>query len=345
MKLSKKFMFLTILSILMLVLVACGNDDSETNSPENNKETEGQTTDSNTEVTEEKPLFDKDYLSIHTGGAQGTYYPLGGTFAELITTATGVKTTAEVSQASAANMIALQDGKGDIAFVQTDIAFYATEGKLMFKEKIDTVSAIGALYPETVQLVTLTSSGIKSFEDLKGKKVSVGAPGSGTYANAEQLLEIHGISMDDIEPQHLDFGESADSIQAGQIDAAFITAGYPTGAVEALNATTKGVYIVPVTADKAEELIAKYPYYAKDLIPAGTYGLTEEVPAVSVGAMLAVKKDLPEDLVYEITKAIYDNTDKISHPKGAFINAKTGLDGIGIEVHPGAKKYFDEVNN
>ena len=157
------------------------------------------------------------------------------------------------------------------------------------------MSALGALYPETVQLVTLADSGIKSFEDLKGKKVSVGAPGSGTYANAEQLLEIHGLTMDDIEAQNLDFGESTDGIQSGQIDAAFITAGYPTGAVEALNAT-KGVNIIPVTAEKAEELIAKYPYYAVDTIPAGTYGLAEDVPAVSVLAMLAVNKDLSEDL-------------------------------------------------
>lgn len=329
---KKNSILFTILGMLLLVLAACGAGE------EGGKENTG--TDGG-----DKQSFDVDFLSILTGGTQGTYYPLGGTFADLITTDTGVKTTAEVSQASAANMTALQNGEGEIAFVQTDIAYYATEGTLMFEgQKIDSVVALGALYPETVQLVTLADSGIKSYEDLKGKKVSVGAPGSGTYANAEQLLEIHGLTMNDIKPQNLDFGESTDGIQSGQIDAAFITAGYPTGAVEALNATN-GVYIVPVSDDKAEELIAKYPYYAKDAIPAGTYGLEEEIPAVSVGAMLAVKKDLSEDLVYAITKAIYDNTDKISHAKGAFIKAESGLDGIGIEVHPGAQKYFDEVNN
>lgn len=328
----------------MLMLVACSNDGSTNEGSNTNEESENQSAESDTGSTEEKPSFDQDYLSILTGGAQGTYYPLGGTFAEFISKDTGVKTTATVTQASAANMTALQNGDGEIAFVQTDIAYYATEGKLMFEgKKIDSVSALGALYPETVQLVTLANSDIKSYEDLKGKKVSVGAPGSGTYANAEQLLEIHGLTMDDIEQQNLDFGESTDGIQSGQIDAAFITAGYPTAAVESLNAT-KDVYIVPVTTEKAEELIVKYPYYAKDLIPAGTYGLTDDTPTVSVGAMLAVKKDLPEDLVYAITKAIYGNVDKISHAKGAFIKAETGLDGIGIEVHPGAQKYFDEVN-
>ena len=334
---KNKFLLFMVLSVFALILAACGGNDEE---PADSTDTSTEGEDTATET----PDYGVDFLSVLTGGTQGTYYALGGTFADLISTETGVKTTAQVSQASAANMTGLQNGDGEVAFVQTDIAFYATEGTEMFKEPIDTISALGALYPETVQLVTLADSGIKSYEDLKGKKVSVGAPGSGTYANAEQLLEIHGLTMDDIEAQNLDFGESTDSIQSGQIDAAFITAGYPTSAVEALNATN-AVNIIPVTAEKAEELIAKYPYYAVDTIPTGTYGLAEDVPAVSVLAMLAVKKDLSEDLVYAMTKAIYGNTDKIAHAKGEFIKAETGLDGIGIEVHPGAQKYFDEVNN
>lgn len=210
-------------------------------------------------------------------------------------------------------------------------------------EVIDTVSAIGALYPETIQLVTTANSGITSFDDLAGKSISVGAPGSGTYINAEQLLEIHGMTMEDIEAQNLDFGESQESLQAGQIDAAFITAGTPTGAVESLSATSD-VVIVPVAEDKAAELIEKYPYYATDTVPSGTYGLTEDVPTVSVLAMLVVQNDLSEDLVYDMTKAIYENTDQIQHAKAAFIKPETALDGIGIDVHPGAQKYFDEAN-
>jgi TRAP transporter TAXI family solute receptor len=283
------------------------------------------------------------FLSIVTGGTTGTYYALGGTLAQIIKNDTGVDTTAEVSQASAANMTALKDGTAELAFVQTDIAYYATAGEFMFEgEAIDSISAIGALYPETVQLVTISNTGITSYEDLRGKKVSVGAPGSGTFANAEQLLEIHGMTMDDIQAQNLDFGESQESIQSGQIDAAFITSGTPTGAVESLNALSE-VVIVPVDDAKADELIEKYPYYAKETIPAGTYGMTEEVPTVSVLAMLAVSKKLPEDLVYDITKAIYENTDKIMHPKGEFIKAETALDGIDIDIHPGAQKYFDEI--
>lgn len=285
---------------------------------------------------------DVEYLSILTGGTQGTYYALGGAMAENISEDTGIKTTAEVSQASAANMTALKDGNAELAFVQTDIAYYASKGEMMFDgEIIDTVSAIGFLYPETVQLVTTEKSGIKSFADLKGKKVSVGAPGSGTYANAEQLLEIHGLAMDDIQAQDLDFGESTESLQAGQIDAAFITGGTPTAAVEALNATNQ-VIIVPVEDAKADELIAKYQYYAKEVIPAGTYGIANDTPTVSVGAMLVIQNDIPEDVAYKITKSIYDNASKLTHPKAALIKAETGLDGVGIPVHPGAQKYFDE---
>ena len=330
---KNKFLLFLMISVFALILAACGGD-GET-------ETDGGSTDDGESA---KVDYGVDYLSILTGGTQGTYYPLGGTFAELISEETGVKATAEVSQASAANMTALQEGQGEVAFVQTDIAYYATEGTQMFDgAPIDTISALGALYPETIHLVTLADSDIKSFEDLKGKKVSVGAPGSGTYANAEQLLEIHGLTMDDIEAQNLDFGESTDGLSAGQIDAAFITAGYPTSAVEALNATN-AVNIIPVDSAKAEELIAKYPYYTLDTIPSGTYGLESDVPTVSVLAMLAVNKDLSDDLVYAMAKAIYGNTDKISHAKGAFIKAETALDGIGIDIHPGAQKYFDEVN-
>jgi len=323
---------MTLLGLLLLVLAACGEEEST--------DTESSTGD--TDTTTEETTTDIDFLSLVTGGTQGTYYALGGTFADLITDETGIKTTAEVSQASAANANALKAGDAEIAFLQTDIAYYAKNGELMFEgQAVEDLVAIGGLYPETVHLVTTAKSGITSFDDLKGKKVSVGAPGSGTYANAEQLLEVHGLTMDDIEEQNLDFGESTDGLTTGQIDAAFITAGYPTAAVEALGATTD-VVIVPVEADKAKALIEKYPYYAVDTIPSGTYGLSSEVPTVSVLAMIAVKSDLPEDVAYGIAKAIYGNTDKIGHAKGEFIKTETALDGIGIDVHPGAQKYFDE---
>jgi uncharacterized protein len=313
---------------ISMFLAACGDKAKE----------DPKDTDDGTVEESENPEF----MSIATGGTGGTYYPLGGSMANIIKDETGIDTNAEVSGASAENMTSLKDGAVEIAFTQTDIASYAKDGKLMFEGNVvDNVKAIGTLYPETVQIVTTVKSGIKTIADLKGKKVSVGAPGSGTFANAEQILEIHGITMEDIDAKHLSFDESTAGIQDGSIDAAFVTAGTPTGAVEGLGAT-EDVVILAIEADKAEELIAKYPYYAKDEVPSGVYGLTDSVPTVAVLAMLVVREDLSEQLVYDITKAIFENTDKIGHAKAQLIKAENALNGVGIEVHPGAQKYYDE---
>jgi uncharacterized protein len=329
----KSFLLMTILLLMLsMFLAACGTE----------KEIEEETSDNGNNEAVEEDTPELKFMSIVTGGTGGTYYPLGGSMANIIKDATGIETNAEVSGASAENMTTLKDGNAEIAFTQTDIASYAKEGKLMFEGNVvDNVKAIGTLYPETVQIVTTTKSGIKSVEDLRGKKVSVGAPGSGTFANAEQILEVHGITMEDIDAKHLSFDESTAGIQDGSIDAAFVTAGTPTGAVEGLAATEK-VVIVPIEPAKAEELITKYPYYAKEEVPSGVYGLTESVPTVAVLAMLVVREDLSDNLVYDITKAIFENTDKIGHAKAALIKAEKALNGVGIDVHPGAQKYYDE---
>lgn len=323
----KNFLFLTaLLFAFSMILVACGGTT---------KEEDGADTG---DKAEEIPKF----ISIVTGGTGGTYYPLGGSFANIISDETGIQTNAEVSGASAENMNLLNKEEAEIAFSQTDIAAYASEGKLMFETgKIENVQAIGTLYPETIQIVTTEQSGIKSVEDLKGKKVSVGAPGSGTNANAEQILEVHGMTFEDIKKQDLSFDESTAGLQDGTIDAAFVTAGTPTGAVEGL-AATEDVVIVPIEQGKIDELIEKYPYYTKDEVPSGVYGLTAVVPTVAVQAMLVVRSDLSESVVYDITKAIFENTDKVTHAKGKLIKAENALNGVGIDVHPGAQKYFDE---
>src|SRR5699024_4422265 len=252
-----------------------------------------------------------------------TYYPLGGAIAKIIDQETDIQPDAVSSNASADNIIALVDGEAEIAFTQTDVAADAAEGINAFDEPIDTVLGLGSLYPETIQIVT------------------VGAPGSRTYINAEQILEVHDMTMDDIDAQNLDFGESAGGIKDGNIDAAFITAGTPTGAVEELQATSD-VVILPIEEDKAQALIDKYPYYAEDTIPEGTYDLEEDLDTVDVLSMLVVTDELSEDAVYDMTKAIYENSDDIAHAKAELISIDSALDGIGIEMHPGALKYYEE---
>ncbi|MFC4023452.1 TAXI family TRAP transporter solute-binding subunit [Oceanobacillus longus] len=326
---KKKNLFSTaaLLLAMILFLAACGGDDSDNN------------TDDGASSDGEDKL---EFLQMLTGGTSGTYYPLGGEMATNITEATGIQTDAVSSNASADNVIALQEGDAELAFVQTDVVANAVEGINAFDgNPVDNVLAVGSLYPETIQIVTSADSGIATVEDLAGKTVSVGAPGSGTYINAEQILEVHGMTMDDIDAQNLDFGESTGGIQDGNIDAAFITAGTPTGAVEGLSATVD-VSIVSIEQDKIDEMVEKYPYYAEDTIAAGTYGLEEDVTTVAVLAMLAVADSVPEDTVYELTKAIYENASSMAHAKAEFITLDSALDGIGIDVHPGAQKYFDE---
>ena len=323
---NKKFLSIAMLLLLSVILVACGGNDKDEGSKDDASD------------NGEKPEF----LSLLTGGTSGTYYPLGGGIAKVITDEVGISTDPLSSNASADNIYALHDDEAELAFTQTDVASYAEEGINTFDEPITDVLALGSLYPETVQIVTVADSGVTSIEDLKGKKVAVGAPGSGTYINAEQILEVHDMTMDDLDAQNLDFGESASGIKDGNIDAAFITAGSPTGAVEELQASSE-VLILEVTEEKADELIEKYPYYTTDVVEEGTYGLKEDVTTVAVLAMLVVKEDISEDVVYDITKAIYENAESIAHGKADLIKAETALDGIGIEIHPGAQKYYDEV--
>lgn len=328
-----KKLLLSFLLMLMLsvALVACGGgNDTDNNADGNNN---------NGDAEADAP----DFLSFLTGGTSGTYYPLGGAIATIISDETGIQTDAVSSNASADNIEALRDGEAEIAFTQTDVASNAVEGINSFDgDPVDNVLGLGALYPETIQIVTTDKSGIESVEDMEGKKISVGAPGSGTYVNAEQILEVHGLSMDDIDAQNLDFGESTGGIQDGNIDAAFITAGTPTGAVEELQASAD-VSIVPVEKDKADELIEEYPYYAEDTVEEGTYDIEEDVDTVAVLAMIVVTDDIPEDTVYDITKAIYENTDDIAHDKADAISKDAALDGLGdLELHPGAEKYYEE---
>ncbi|WP_432806187.1 TAXI family TRAP transporter solute-binding subunit [Metabacillus idriensis] len=321
----RKSLFMVMLLAVVMIISACGGNDAASGSG-------GDSGDSKLKT-----------LRILTGGTGGTYYPLGGSFGDIISDSTDYKATVQSSGASVENMQTLKSGDAEIAFSQTDIATYALSGESMFKDnKIDNVLGLGTLYNETVQLITTDKSGIKSVEDLKGKKVSVGAIGSGAYLNATQVLEVHGLTVDDIQAQNLSFDESTEGIQGGSIDAAFVTAGTPTAAVETLSAQNK-VVVVPLEADKVKELIEKYPFYSEDVVPSGTYKIGEDVNTVAVKAMLVVQDELDEDLVYDITKSIFENTDKIAHAKGKLIKAETALEGIGdLKLHPGAEKYFKE---
>jgi len=287
------------------------------------------------------------FINIATGGTAGTYYPLGGAIAEILNNnIEGVNATAESTGASVANVNLLKGGSVQMAFIQNDISYYAANGEEMFKDaKVEGLQCLATLYPETVQIITLEKTGIKSVADLKGKKVAVGAAGSGVEANARQILAANGITYDDIKVQYLSFAEAASSLKDGNIDAGFITAGFPTAAIQDISAQHK-VVLVPVSDETAAELMKTYPFYTKVTIPANTYqNQSEAVQSVSVKAMLVVTGDMDEKTAYDITKAIYSNLDRIkaAHAVGTFITPESAKDGISIPMHPGAEKYFKEA--
>lgn len=296
--------------------------------------------------SEKKPAEQKKFINIATGGTAGVYYPLGGAIAEILNK--NVQNAAAMAQstgASVANINLLKDGKVELALVQNDTAYYAFSGTETFKDKKVTIlKGISTLYNETIQIVVLENSPIRTINDLKGRKVAVGSIGSGVEANARQILEVHGITYNDIKPQYSSFGEAANGLKDRDVDVAFVTAGAPTAAIQDI-AFQSGIRLVPLEADKADMLIKKYPFYAKQTIKANTYpGQIVDIPTVAVKAMLVVSDNLDTDTVYKMTQAIYTNTDRLraAHQLGEGITKETALEGMPIPIHSGAEKFFNE---
>ena len=287
----------------------------------------------------------KKFLNIATGGTAGAYYPIGGAMSEILNNEIkGMNASAQSTGATVANINMLKEGQVDLAIVQNDITYYAANGTEMFEgKKVENIKGIATLYPETCQIVTLDGKGIKTIADLKGKRVAVGAMGSGAEANARQILAAYGITYDDIDEQFLSFSEAASALKDGNVDAAFLTAGYPTAAVQDIASQNK-VRLLPVEAAKADALIAKYPFYTKVTIPAGTYGMTEPVEAISVMAMLVCSDKVDDALGYEITKALFTHLDRIqaAHAAAKAISKEGAVKGMPIPMNAGAEKFFKE---
>ena len=286
------------------------------------------------------------FVTVATGGTAGTYFPLGGAMAEIWNkNVKGVNANATVTGASVANVAMLAKGDVDVIFVQNDGAFYALNGIELFKDKkLASIRGMATLYNETVQLVALADSNIKTVADLKGKRVSVGAAGSGVELNARQVLEAAGLSYNDIKVQHLSFAESASNLKDGNIDAAFNTAGAPTAAIQDLS-VSKNCVLVPIDGDVAKKLMKKWSFYTAEKVPANTYkGVTKDTMTIAVKSMLAVDAKMDSQLVYDLLKAMYANGERLvaSHKKGADIKLATGMEGMSIPLHPGAEKFFKD---
>lgn len=276
------------------------------------------------------------FINIATGGTAGTYYPIGGAMADLFNK-NGLNAAAQSTGASVANINMLRDKQVELAIVQNDITFYAVNGTEMFKDsgKVEGLTAIASLYPETCQFITRQDSGIIAIEQLKGKRVAVGAAGSGAEANARQILEAYGITYDDIDEQYLSFAEASYALKDKTVDAAFVTAGFPTAAVQDV-ASQSPVNILAIDDAHIKALSEKYPFYNKSIIPANTYaGQAADVQSVSVMAILVANEKIDAKLGEQIAKALFDNLEKLQavHAAAKNIskeNAKLGIDFLKL---------------
>ncbi|MCD1293654.1 C4-dicarboxylate ABC transporter substrate-binding protein [Methanocella sp. CWC-04] len=293
-----------------------------------------------------QPETETKQYTIATGGTAGTYYPIGGGIAQTVNNASlGFILSVESTGASVANCRLVNDKEADFATVQNDVAYSAINGQRDFAAgKLENLQGVACLYPETIQVIVLKDSGIKSIGDLKGKRVVVGDKGSGSEFNALEILAAYGLTKDDIVVDNSKLSQAAELLKNGQADAAFWTGGAPTAAISEL-ATTHDIYIVPISGEARDKLMAESPFYATETLKAGTYNnLNEDIETVSVMAMLIANKDIPADDVYNLLKAMYDPNAplKNAHAMASKITTETALKGMSIPLHPGAQKYFDE---
>jgi TRAP transporter TAXI family solute receptor len=289
----------------------------------------------------------KKFVSIASGWVVGVYYPLAGAISNIAhKNLPDIKITVESSGASVANAKLIASGDADMAILQNDIAFYALQGvKPMFDKTVANIRGITSLYQEHCQIQARKDAKIASVKDLKGKRVCVGPLGSGTEQNAMQILEAYGMKFDDFaKVERLTATESSDYLKDGRIDAAFYSVGVgAAGLVDTAN--TVDCVIVPIDAQAADEMIKKYPFFTKAVVPKTAYkGMDQDVSTVAVMAILVARAEMEEAMAYQITKAIFDNIADIerAHSKGKELKLETALNGMSIPLHPGAEKFFKE---
>ena len=285
-------------------------------------------------------------ISFASGGTSGTYYPIAGAISTLWTDKVeGLTVDVQSTGASAENLNLINKGEAEVALVQNDVMYYAYTATESFSgvDKNESFLTLGTVYPEVVQLVVAGDAGIETLADLKGKAVSIGDVGSGVESNAKQILAAAGIGLDEITVRNLGFGESANGIKDKTLDAVFVTAGTPTTAVTEL-AATNNIKVLSLDQAVIDQLCDDYGYYTEFVIPADVYGTAADAKTVAVKATIVVKADLSEGLVYNMTKALFENLDVVaeSHAKGKELSLNGAIDGVSVPLHPGAAKYYAE---
>jgi uncharacterized protein len=293
------------------------------------------------------PAVAQQQLSVATGGTGGVYFPIGGGIAELINNhIEGYSAVAEVTGASVENMGLISRGDSDFALALADTVIQAHSGTGAFEgRQLPELRALASIYPNAIQIVALADSGITSLADLRGKRVSVGAPGSGTEVNAQSILTSNGITYDDIRAERLNFNETADALRDGDIDAGFWSVGPPTSSIMNL-AATRGIVLIPLSAEEIANARGDEPAFAPYTLHAGMYdGMDADVATIGIPNALVVHEDMDEELAYQVTKTIFEFVDELRaiHPAANDTTVEFTTESTPIPLHPGAVRYFEEI--
>lgn len=331
-----KIKIILCLITLVVFFIACGDKKEQT-----------QTSSTETEsVVKEPPKT--EFLSIASGSITGIYYPLSNAISKSVTNVfPEIKINVESSGGSVANIKLLQNGDTDLGMVQNDIAFYAYSGTNMFEgQKFQGLRGITTLYSEIVHIIARKNSGIKSVNDLKGKRVSVGAAGSGTSLNTEMILGTYGMTFDDLgRAERVSITQATDFFKDGKIDAIFYTAGIGNAAITDISLLTDLV-LIPIDQFNINYLIDSYNFYTFAEFAKDSYkGVNKPVQTVAVKAMLAASTKMTNQTAYKITKSLFEQTEELhkGHSKAKEFTKETALKGMPIPIHDGALKYYKEI--
>jgi hypothetical protein len=291
----------------------------------------------------------QQFFRIGTGGTAGTYYPVGGMIANAVSQPGKIVATAQASNGSVANVNGIAGGALESGFSQADVATWAQKGTGMYEGKpnVPGLRLIANLYPESVHIVVRKGLNVKSPADLKGKRVALDEPGSGTLINARIILAAYGVQESDIKPEYIKPNQAGDKLKDGSLDAFFFTGGAPAGAIAELASSGTGIELVPIEGPQADGLRIASPFFAPDVIAADTYKGVGAVKTLAVGAQWVTSDKADANTVYEITKALFsDATQKTlaaGHAKGKFITKENAVQSAGIPFHPGAEKFYREA--
>lgn len=284
------------------------------------------------------------FATIATGGASGPYNIIATTLGEIYNKTYGVNSKTQTTGASVENVNLMAQNKVELAFLMSDVLSDALAGEGSFQAPVTNVQQIAALYPNYVQIVTSKRSGIKTLEDLRGKRVAVGAQNSGVEVNARNLLTGHDISYDDIRVDYLGYAEAADALKAGKLDAAFLTSGLPNASLLELEQSFD-LQLVSVKPENVQRIAEDKSYFVSLEIPANTYGNDEPVSTAAIMNALAVRSDLSQEDVYKLTQTFFDSLSQLrnSHQAMNDVSVEAAQQGLVAPLHPGAQQYYDEL--